>query len=188
MTTPSHTVKDPLEVHEKIYQKFISIEKFDGKLVKDEAGKYTRTGNGPIKVKVAYDPKTPVLDARQSLGRIEKQFRAEGIPVEGSILPVKDINKPIILVLYDAIEVRPPSECDGSRNQLDVEDPSEEYLMGCTHREVFSRQIYRQTDLLHDEDQGTQDGLADRYSNTVDTYRSGKRSPEFRDITSTADE
>lgn len=185
LTSENRTTQTPLRVQETTYQAIVPSTSLNRNALVREVDKYERSGNGGIEIRVMYDPAAPKHNkgwARAQSDKLRKTFEKTGIPkgwVNADILPVKDLAVSQTIIRYQALEVKTPEECEGSNNQLNTKDIAPDYVIGCTHEDIFAKQIYRNRDLLST---GSPSGetLGDRVSQSVDLYRTGIELDDFQ--------
>lgn len=155
----------------------------DGKIQQISRDYWSR-GETPLQLVVTYDPQSSsntAMKASQEMGRMTTALKNQGVrQIEADILPVKDsgdVSK--TLISYDALNARPPSECDEPMD-MTFADPylAEDYALGCTVHTYVSRQIARPKDLLGNDTMDNNDGR--KNANGLETYMGGAPNPELK--------
>lgn len=189
--TPNRTAQTPMRIQERMVQDIRPTDSIDHAYLAVQADHYYRTGNGPVEIRVTYNPKSAEQNphwAKSKLKFIRRHLEQSDVAeIDAGILPVKDLARSQTIIRYQSYQAKAPIECDGMADQLNAADPDPEYIIGCTHHSMFAKQLYRHTDLL-DKDSADSPDSADRVSSPVDTYRSGARSQAFETITSTSED
>lgn len=145
---------------------------------------YWSRGESPLQLMVTYDPHSKTntaMKASQNAERISGMLRAKSVKnIETEIMPVQDSgDTSTTLIAYDALNARPPSECDRPMD-MDFADQSigEDYKLGCSVHTYVSRQIARPKDLLGQDDMDNWNGRM--ISNSLDPYMSGTPNAELK--------
>lgn len=177
MYEEGHLTTSGMQVAESRFSQQLAVSEINAAYLDDLGARYSKYGDGPVELVVAYNPQSRSATAMQAgtaLARLRSQFTSYGMTkIDGSILPVPGQGDDLhALVGFSTYTASAPDDCTfmGGYENTTVE-LSKEYKIGCTLQDQYAKQT-RPKDLLG---QGLEDHTSDgrRASNTVELYRTG---------------
>lgn len=177
LTEASALTDSRAQVREDRFSDSFNLGRVDAAYIDSIADRYTRNGDGPLRLTVAYDPQSKTntaMTASQALASLSGQLKRAGVnTIEGGIVPVRGGgDEARVLVTFDSYSAAAPDCAVMSGMESRDLNVDEDYKLGCTTETVIARQIARPKDL---KGNGSTDILTDgrRSSNTIEGYRTG---------------
>jgi len=165
--------------------KQIEVSKINDGFLQGLAEDYTRFGNGPLTLTLAYDPNSKSYTAMKAFQELEaiksklssmnvRSVLADTIKVEGEA--------PALMIQYDTLSAQAPQGCgimpglENSQTGRDIGD----YRFGCSVDTMLAKQIYRPSDLAGQDHMDASDGR--RAANAIEHYRVVTEREATRDL------
>lgn len=152
----------------------VPVTQVNDRYVDAMVGQYGRYGDGPIDLTVSYDPSSSynATKAVGELASLKDKLARKGIHnVNTSTLPVSGQAQPMLMVSYDMVTARGPSDCGNMEGLYDNTTTPDigTYRFGCGTEQMLARQISRPADLRGRGTVDTGDGR--RATNVSESYR-----------------
>jgi type IV pilus biogenesis protein CpaD/CtpE len=178
LDTPTNLSQSRMQVLPGQFFEEVPLSTVNQRFIDTVIADYSRQGNGPLDLTIAYDPASRALGAAKAQKKasdLKKIFSSRGVQsVHVSSMPVKDLGDDAnLIVSYSSYTALPPRDCSmmsGTEDRTLVND--ENYRFGCTLDTVVARQV-RPKDLAG---RGGDDVMNDgrRNANIVERYRTGE--------------
>ena len=157
--SPSWVNQERVEVHQDVYTETFDTDLLDDAMLHALAVNHYRSGMGPMKVAVSYDPKSKTntaAKAKDNAARIEAALRTNGVKdVRVTTTPAPMGSKSTTLISFDSVVAKPPEKCGlmpGYANTpTELPDSGNKpmgYSMGCTVETLMAKQVSRPADLI----------------------------------------
>lgn len=166
----------PTELAHETNVEQIPVDEIDDVNLALLAEHHRKHGTGPLELTMTYDPKArdfTAMKAVHELKKVEQLLKYKGVKdITTQTLPVPD-GKPSLMVTYDMVNARPPSDCTPMPG-LDNNETGRfigDYKFGCGVETLLSKQIARPADLQGNDEMDTR--TARRESIVVEEYSAG---------------
>lgn len=175
-STPTMMNVSPAELSHETSVELIPLKDVDDVSMAILAEHHRQHGTGPLELTMTYNPKArdfTAMKAVHKLKEIEQSLKYKGVKnMTTQTLPVPD-GKPSLMVSYDMVNARPPSDCTPMPG-LDNNETGRfigDYKFGCGVETLLSKQIARPSDLEGKSEMDTR--TARRDAIVVEEYSAG---------------
>lgn len=175
-STPSMMNTSKIELVDDTHVEQIPYDKLDAFSMAILADQYSKYGDGPLELTMAYDPSSKTftaMKARQKLNELEGLLAKKGIMnVKTSTLAMKG-ESPALMVMYPSVTAQGPGDCDVMPGLMNNETGRffEDYKFGCSTETLIAKQVARPADLRGRDASGAGPNEGRRIVNVVDTYQ-----------------
>jgi pilus biogenesis lipoprotein CpaD len=173
-STPSMMNVDKVELVTQTGIDQVPMAKINDGYLSALASQYGRYGEGPIDLTISYDPSSAYSTTRaiDDLAGLSAALGRKGLKdVHTATLPVSGQDEPMLMVAYDTVTAKAPSNCGNMQGLYDYQTSRDvgQYRFGCGVEQMLARQVSRPADL---RGRGTADpGDGRRASNVSEAYR-----------------
>ena len=176
MYAASHFSENKIRVEEEKNVQEVALADLTPSVLQGVAAHYRKHGDGPLSLRVSYDPHAhdlTAMGASEKAASIVAALREEGVvDVDARILPVRDAGQSSAIFSYLSYSALPPEDCTLMAGlESHSAEADEDYKLGCSVNTMFARQIARPKDLKGRANSDVSDGR--RAANQVEVYRTG---------------
>ena len=186
--TKSHANTAPIQVNQRTAERVLDTKKADRTTLAPVSRRYGKTGKGPVRLHVSYDPasdnNTAVRASREG-ARLASILRDQGVEtVTVDIVPIANSGQNSrTYIRFTALDAKGPPDCDmlpGLGNTpTNAQDVSESYKFGCSIDTLMARQVDRPGDLLGRAPPAGQGASGRRAGNIINRYEQGEPNEEL---------